>query len=251
MPPTYRASATVVFEGGQRKPVSYEEVYRALTAEQGAHLTQAEFLQTTDVALRVDPRSRPGATAGVQPGSRPSRPQPDDPEGARLARAQPPAASRVEDSARSAEEYALRRFRERLTVDRLSQTQLFKVSFVSEDPQLAAERRQRRGIRVCPRRHGRPLRGNPGGQHLALRPAHPVEAGARSLGAGPSGLSPAPRIAVRAIGRGDRTPTLRDHAAAHRRQGAAQVTGGVVPAGEQPGTSRQCWRRPPSPRTRW
>jgi uncharacterized protein involved in exopolysaccharide biosynthesis len=53
MTPTYRASATVVFDGGQRRPVSYEEVYRALTVDQGAQLTQAEFLQTTDVALRV------------------------------------------------------------------------------------------------------------------------------------------------------------------------------------------------------
>ena len=53
LPPTYRAAATVLFEGEQRRPVSFEDVYRGLTSDQGAHVTQAEFLRTRDVALRV------------------------------------------------------------------------------------------------------------------------------------------------------------------------------------------------------
>lgn len=139
MTPTYRASATVVFDGGQRRPVSYEEVYRALAADQGAQLTQAEFLQTADVALRVIrnlglvglPEFSPG---GGMVDKIPFLRKLKD----RVAGALHTAADNPPTDGRSGEEFALGRFRERLTVDRLSQTQLFRVSFVSVDPELAA-----------------------------------------------------------------------------------------------------------------
>jgi capsular exopolysaccharide synthesis family protein len=138
MTPTYRASATVVFDGGQRRPVLYEEVYRAVATDQGAQLTQAEFLQTTDVALRVIrelglvglPEFVPGE--GIIDRIPTLRMLAD-----RMARLLPSAESNA-GTRESDEEFALGRFKQRLSVDRLSQTQLFRVSFVSVDPHLAA-----------------------------------------------------------------------------------------------------------------
>ncbi len=139
MTPTYRASATVVFDGGQRRPVSYEEVYRAMAADQSAQLTQAEFLQTTDVALRV---IRQLALVG-QPEFSPGESWIDHIPPLRklldgLGSLLPAATGGAADADYNGEEFALGRFRQRLTVDRLSQTQLFRVSFVSVDPELAA-----------------------------------------------------------------------------------------------------------------
>ena len=137
MTPAYRTFATVVFEGGQRRPVSFEDVYRGLTSEQGQHSTQAEFLQTKDVALRVirklkledlpEFRPSPGLLVDNRLFSQAKQ---------WLSRF---STDRGPDSpARSGEDFALEQFRARLTVDRLSQTELFKVTFESADPAVAA-----------------------------------------------------------------------------------------------------------------
>ena len=135
LPPTYRAAATVLFEGEQRRPVSFEDVYRGLTSDQGAHVTQAEFLRTRDVALRVIRKLALTELAEFQPPAQSSLAQSKP---VRMIREWLPGPVEADHRPPDAEEFALRRFRSVLRVDRLNQTQLFTVTFESGDPTVAA-----------------------------------------------------------------------------------------------------------------
>lgn len=124
--PIYEATSTLMFES-TKGPVSIQEVGGGIanvSVEQGL----AEFLQTSDVALRVirtlDLTRKPEFMA------RSKKAEPAG-KGAR-------GASDVVGTATPQEQKALAYFHENLKVSRTHQNPLVKISFQAQDPELAA-----------------------------------------------------------------------------------------------------------------
>ncbi|MCO5119209.1 MAG: polysaccharide biosynthesis tyrosine autokinase [Burkholderiaceae bacterium] len=132
MTPIYRSTAVVLIEQSPSHVVGIDQVYGAITSNREYYTTQAEFLKSQDVALRVirklgltthpefDPRQRRSPVwkqwlAGL------------------AGQAEPKAAS---DSV--IERRVLGTFGKRLSVAPVRNSQLVQVSFESEDPELAA-----------------------------------------------------------------------------------------------------------------
>lgn len=124
--PIYEATSTLMFES-TKGPVSIQEVGGGIanvSVEQGL----AEFLQTSDVALRVIRTLDLSKKAEFIKGSEKLDPAKSRGEGA----------SAVAQAASPLEQKALAYFHENLKVSRTHQNPLVKIAFQSEDPALAA-----------------------------------------------------------------------------------------------------------------
>lgn len=137
--PVYRSTATVLIESARQKMVNVDDVYSGASSNREYFQTQAEAIKSRDIAVRVvrklrlathpelDPRQGGGGRLRklVQeylPSALPYLPE-----------RQPPP-----DHA-AAEAAVVRAFAARLTVEPVRLSQLVRVSFDANDPELAAE----------------------------------------------------------------------------------------------------------------
>lgn len=129
--PIYRSTATVLIEHNKAKVVGIDEVYGAISTSREYYTTQAEFLKSQDVALRVIRKLALATHPEFDP------------------RQNPPPAWRqwirqlldVSDTVASdsvIERHVLAAFKRRLHVAPVRNSQLVQVSFESQDPDLAA-----------------------------------------------------------------------------------------------------------------
>jgi succinoglycan biosynthesis transport protein ExoP len=135
MTPVYRATATVLVEGGRVKVVSVEEVYGSASQMREHLQTQAELLRSREVAMRTvkalklwdhpqfDPRqARPGWTQRLMASAGIGRPP----------------QVRTDWTQEELAELAADRLLGGVSVAPVRMSRLIKVSFESSDPQLAA-----------------------------------------------------------------------------------------------------------------
>lgn len=132
MTPIYRSTATVLIEQSPSKVVSIDQVYGAIANNREYYTTQAEFLKSQDVALRVIRKL--GLTTHPEFDPRQEKPPVWK---QRLANVLGDAPPRV-PSEDVIERQVLGTFASRLTVTPVRNSQLVQVSFESADPKLAA-----------------------------------------------------------------------------------------------------------------
>lgn len=129
MTPIYQGTVTVLIEQNKGKVVSIDEVYGAMSSSREYYTTQAEFLKSHDVALRVIRKL--GLTAHPEFDPR-QQPEPFWRQWLPSGEAKPEAPESV------IERQVLGAFAGRLTVNPVRNSQLVQVSFESADPALAA-----------------------------------------------------------------------------------------------------------------
>ncbi|MFA7523740.1 MAG: GumC family protein, partial [Oscillospiraceae bacterium] len=129
MTPIYQGTATVLIEQNKGNVVSIDQVYGAISSSREYYTTQAEFLKSHDVALRVIRKLALASHPEFDPRQQP----------APFWREWLPAGdSQPEPTESVIERRVLGAFGSRLNVEPVRNSQLVQVSFESADPVLAA-----------------------------------------------------------------------------------------------------------------
>ena len=132
MTPIYQSTATVLIEQNKGNVVSIDQVYGAVSSSREYYTTQAEFLKSQDVALRVIRKL--GLT--THPEFDPRQQEPPAWKQWLAGLAGKPEAEAASDSV--IERQVLRAFGARLEVTPVRNSQLVGIAFESRDPDLAA-----------------------------------------------------------------------------------------------------------------
>src|SRR5690606_11883319 len=132
MTPIYRSTATVLIEQSPSKVVGIDQVYGAITSSREYYTTQAEFLKSQDVALRVIRK----LGLATHPEFDPRQQKPPAWKQWLAGLVGKPEAEAASDSV--IERQVLRAFGARLEVTPVRNSQLVGIAFESRDPDLAA-----------------------------------------------------------------------------------------------------------------
>ncbi|WP_322804542.1 polysaccharide biosynthesis tyrosine autokinase [Vibrio alfacsensis] len=146
--PTYKATATLLIESSQQNAISIEEVVGIDTRAKEYYLTQFEILKSNQVAQRVIDKLQLSEVAEFNPRLIVTQPSPIEKLKSELL-AHPLVAPYFINDQEPERDLAseqkkinlgvLKAFKSRLTISPIRKTQLVHISFVSEDPKLAAE----------------------------------------------------------------------------------------------------------------
>lgn len=131
MTPIYRASATILIENAKRNVVSFEEIYGVPAGSREFFQTQAEFMRSREVGIRVikslDLVANPLFNKDLpQDAAKPAEQQADQ------------AAQGRGPTSQTLEERVLERYKENLDIVPVKNSQLVEIRFESPDPELAA-----------------------------------------------------------------------------------------------------------------
>ena len=134
MTPVYRSTATVLIEANKSKIVNVEDVYNGASGSREYFQTQAETIKSREVALRVISELKLASNPEFDPAQAKST----------LVRTFPFLESVLPEreapaSEAEAEALILQEFAQRLTVEPVRLSQLVRVSFDANDPELAAQ----------------------------------------------------------------------------------------------------------------
>lgn len=147
MTPIYRASATILIENAKRNVVSFEEIYGVPAGSREFFQTQAEFMRSREVGIRVikslDLVNNPLFNRDLPGGEGEEAPAADEaPKADEAARAEGSSDVQPADSPRFAaqtlEERVLARYKANLDIVPVKNSQLVEIRFESPDPVLAA-----------------------------------------------------------------------------------------------------------------
>jgi Mrp family chromosome partitioning ATPase len=135
--PIYRATATVLVEVSKSKVVSIDDVAVGPSANREYFQTQAEFLKSRDVALRVIRDLKLTEHPAFDP--RQARTGPMAKLGSMLGPSGPDFDEEAADAGTARESYALSRLQRGLDISPIRLSQLVQVSFESPDPVLSGK----------------------------------------------------------------------------------------------------------------
>lgn len=150
MTPIYRASATLLIENAKRNVVSFEEIYGVPAGSREFFQTQAEFMRSREVGIRViksldlvnNPLFNRDLSGGESEEPVPAETPAEAPAEGEAQKADGDAALQPADSpkfaAQTLEERVLARYKANLDIVPVKNSQLVEIRFESPDPVLAA-----------------------------------------------------------------------------------------------------------------
>ena len=145
--PTYKATATLLIESTQKKAISIEEIVGIDTRAKEYYLTQFEILKSNQVAMRVIDKLNLIQNHEFNPSLDLTEPFMIDslktkakshPLLSSLFRQEEDESMTVEAAHAAIERNVLKRFKSNLSISPIPKTQLVKISFESQDPELSA-----------------------------------------------------------------------------------------------------------------